>query len=274
RRPGDRLHRSAGHPARPVAPAVPLELRHTAMRLEASRRAVPAWPERQRARVRRAAQRLGVPAGVPVPRTDRRPVVRLVARDGVPEPGAARGGVRDAEPPAGGRLLSGLPCSRLAGRDRRLTARAGRREGTRMAGTAAAVRVSANTLRGRGEGRPGGGPGTRPRLGQASAQGHRRAAAGRLMRSIRFWSLALVVLFALLQSVPRTSAAQGWGGTVRAGTIRFSDSTSGGALGGVIEDKPLGWLELGAAPTLVRSTTGSSTASGVGDLPLSLAAST
>ena len=94
------------------------------------------------------------------------------------------------------------------------------------------------------------------------------------MRSIRFWSLALVVLLALLQSLPRTSAAQGWGGTVRAGTIRFTDSTSVGALSGVIEYKPLGWLELGAAPTLVRSTTGSSTASGVGDLPLSVAAST
>jgi len=94
------------------------------------------------------------------------------------------------------------------------------------------------------------------------------------MRSIRFWSLALVVLLALLQSLPRTSAAQGWGGTVRAGTIRFTDSTSVGALSGVIEYKPLRWLELGAAPTLVRSTTGSSTASGVGDLPLSVAAST
>jgi len=94
------------------------------------------------------------------------------------------------------------------------------------------------------------------------------------MRSIRFWSVSLVALLALLQAVPRTSAAQGWSGTVRAATIRFTDSTSVGALSGVIAYKPLGWLELGAAPTLVRSTTGSSTASGVGDLPLSLAAST
>jgi hypothetical protein len=96
----------------------------------------------------------------------------------------------------------------------------------------------------------------------------------RSMRSRRDWPLTLVALLALLQPVLRTSAAQGWSGTVRAATIRFTDTTSVGALSGIIEYKPLGWLELAAAPTLLRTTAGSSTASGVGDLPLSLAAST
>jgi hypothetical protein len=95
----------------------------------------------------------------------------------------------------------------------------------------------------------------------------------RSLRSLRDWPLTLVVLLALLQPAPRTSAAQGWSGTVRAGTIRFTDTTSVGALSGVIEYKPLGWLELAAAPTLLRTTAGSSTTSGVGDLPLSLAVS-
>jgi Putative MetA-pathway of phenol degradation len=86
-------------------------------------------------------------------------------------------------------------------------------------------------------------------------------------------ALICLALLALLQPALQTCQAQGWSGGVRAATIRFTDSSSVGALSGVIEYRPLGWLELGAAPTLVRSTIGATSASGMGDLPLSLAAS-
>ena len=64
-----------------------------------------------------------------------------------------------------------------------------------------------------------------------------------------------------------------WTGGVRAATAQLTDSTSLGALSGVIEYRALGWLRFGAAPTLVRSTAGSTTTSGFGDLPLALEAS-
>jgi hypothetical protein len=41
----------------------------------------------------------------------------------------------------------------------------------------------------------------------------------------------------------------------------------------VLEYRALGWLRLGAAPTLVRATSGATTSSGFGDLPLALEAS-
>ena len=64
-----------------------------------------------------------------------------------------------------------------------------------------------------------------------------------------------------------------WMGSARAAMLQFSDTTSLGALGGVIEYQALSWLRLGAAPTLVRATSGTTTTSGFGDLPLALEAS-
>ncbi|OLC38846.1 MAG: hypothetical protein AUH81_03255 [Candidatus Rokubacteria bacterium 13_1_40CM_4_69_5] len=63
-------------------------------------------------------------------------------------------------------------------------------------------------------------------------------------------------------------------GSARAATLRFTDTTSLGALGGVLEYRPLAWLRFDVAPTLVRATSGATTVSGVGDLPLALEAST
>src|SRR5207245_10628636 len=69
------------------------------------------------------------------------------------------------------------------------------------------------------------------------------------------------------------SARSPRGGGERAAPARRTDSTWLGALAGVIEYRALGWLRFGAAPTLVRSTAGSTTTSGFGDLPLALEAS-
>ncbi len=85
-------------------------------------------------------------------------------------------------------------------------------------------------------------------------------------------------LGALLVLLAGRAQAQGskpspWTGGVRAATAQLTDSTSLGALSGVIEYRALGWLRFGAAPTLVRSTAGSTTTSGFGDLPLALEAS-
>ncbi len=52
------------------------------------------------------------------------------------------------------------------------------------------------------------------------------------------------------------------------------DAASLGALGGVLEYRPLAWLRFDVAPTLVRATNGATTTSGVGDLPVALEAST
>ena len=89
-------------------------------------------------------------------------------------------------------------------------------------------------------------------------------------------SLATASLLALIAAGAR---AQGptpspWTATLRAATVRFTDTTSLGALDGVIEYRALGWLALAAAPTLVRATAGSTAHAGLGDLPLALEAST
>ncbi|HVH67334.1 MAG TPA: hypothetical protein VM716_05660 [Gemmatimonadales bacterium] len=64
-----------------------------------------------------------------------------------------------------------------------------------------------------------------------------------------------------------------WTGGARAATVQLNDSLSLRALSGVMEYRALGWLRLGAAPTLVRATSGATTTSGFGDLPLALEAS-
>ncbi|HYL22051.1 MAG TPA: hypothetical protein VEU74_09830 [Gemmatimonadales bacterium] len=67
--------------------------------------------------------------------------------------------------------------------------------------------------------------------------------------------------------------AQRWAGTASAGVVHLSDTTSLNAVGSVLEYRALGWLTLGAAPTVVRSKVGTQTTSGFGDLPLTVAAS-
>jgi hypothetical protein len=86
--------------------------------------------------------------------------------------------------------------------------------------------------------------------------------------------LALVSLLL----VARTAAAQErkagqWLGSGRAASVQLSDTQSVGALGGVLEYRVLPWLSFGAAPTFVRSSSGPTTASGFGDLPLAISAS-
>jgi hypothetical protein len=68
--------------------------------------------------------------------------------------------------------------------------------------------------------------------------------------------------------VGQQPTVRGWMGSARAATLQFSDTTSLGALGGVIEYQARSWLRLGAAPTLVRATSGATVISGFGDLPL------
>ncbi|HYS19588.1 MAG TPA: hypothetical protein VEO73_00735 [Gemmatimonadales bacterium] len=91
-------------------------------------------------------------------------------------------------------------------------------------------------------------------------------------------ALAVLTLGVLLAGPFPACAQQAerpkWTGSARAATVVFSDTTSLGALGGVIEYRPLGWLRFDVAPTLVRATSGATTTSGLGDLPLALEAST
>ncbi|HXI64007.1 MAG TPA: hypothetical protein VNH14_05825 [Gemmatimonadales bacterium] len=84
--------------------------------------------------------------------------------------------------------------------------------------------------------------------------------------------LGMGILVASL-SLFRLAVAQTWAATASAGTVHLTDSSSLNALGGVVEYRALRWLTLGAAPTLVRSTVGTQTTSGFGDLPLTAAAS-
>ena len=93
---------------------------------------------------------------------------------------------------------------------------------------------------------------------------------------MRSRALALVTLGTLLAGPARAQHAAGplWTGSARAATLRFTDTTSLGALGGVLEYRPLSWLRFDVAPTLVRATNGATTTSGLGDLPLALEAST
>src|SRR5438067_4641914 len=228
------------------------------MRLEAPRRAVP--PPSWCARLRGAAQRLGVSTRVPVPSTGGGSAVRVVARHCLPEQAPARGGVRDAKPGAGADVLSRVSCGGLVRRDRGVADGAGRRKGVVVAGAATAVRVPPGALLGRGKSSGGGGPRPGARLGQARAQGHGRAAAGGLMPSRSFALGALLVLLAG-RAQAQGSKPSPWTGGVRAATAQLTDSTSLGALSGVIEYRALGWLRFGAAPTLVRSTAGSTTTS-------------
>jgi hypothetical protein len=73
------------------------------------------------------------------------------------------------------------------------------------------------------------------------------------------------------QNAPREPA---WVGDATVVTMSFSDSTSLGALGGVIAYRPFPWLTLGAAPTVLQRKAGPDVSSGFGDLPLVAAAST
>ena len=86
--------------------------------------------------------------------------------------------------------------------------------------------------------------------------------------------LALVALLLLARTaVAQERKAGQWLGSGRAATVQLSDTQSFGALGAVLEYRVLPWLSFGAAPTLVRSSSGSTTRSGFGDLPLAISAS-
>ena len=91
-------------------------------------------------------------------------------------------------------------------------------------------------------------------------------------------ALALLTLGVLLTEPFPACAQQAesprWTASARAATLVFTDTTSLGALGGVIEYRPLAWLRFDVAPTLVRARSGATTTSGLGDLPLALEAST
>ena len=65
-----------------------------------------------------------------------------------------------------------------------------------------------------------------------------------------------------------------WVGDATVATMSFSDSTSLGAVGGVIAYRPFPWLTLGAAPAVLQRKAGALVSSGFGDLPLVAAAST
>lgn len=89
---------------------------------------------------------------------------------------------------------------------------------------------------------------------------------------MRTRALALVALLTLVAGWARAQGSKPspWTGSARAATLSLTDSVSLGALSGVLEYRALGWLRVGAAPTLVRATTGATTTSGFGDLPLAL----
>ncbi len=88
-------------------------------------------------------------------------------------------------------------------------------------------------------------------------------------------ALALVVLPTLVAGLARAqeSKPSPWTGSARAATLSLNDTTSLGGLSGVLEYRALGWLRLGTAPTLVRTTISGTTTSGFGDLPVALEAS-
>src|SRR5690348_3020935 len=71
-----------------------------------------------------------------------------------------------------------------------------------------------------------------------------------------------------------TPRGPAWVGDATVATMSFSDSTSLGAVGGVIAYRPFPWLTLGAAPALLQRKAGAVVISGFGDLPLVAAAST
>lgn len=84
--------------------------------------------------------------------------------------------------------------------------------------------------------------------------------------------LGMLVLIAAM-SLSRVAKAQRWAATTSAGVVHLSDTSSLNAVGGVLEYRALGWLTLGAAPTVVHRKVGTQTTSGFGDLPLTVAAS-
>lgn len=86
---------------------------------------------------------------------------------------------------------------------------------------------------------------------------------------LRLWTGILVASM----SISRLAVAQTWAATASAGIVHLSDTSSLNAVGGVLEYRALGWLTLGAAPTVVHSTVGTQTTSGFGDLPLTVVAS-
>ena len=88
-----------------------------------------------------------------------------------------------------------------------------------------------------------------------------------------FMACMLVAAGAAAQghNAPREPA---WVGDATVATMSFSDSTSLGAVGGVIAYRPFPWLTLGAAPTVLQRKAGADVSSGFGDLPLVAAVST
>lgn len=64
-----------------------------------------------------------------------------------------------------------------------------------------------------------------------------------------------------------------WAASANGGAVQLSDSASFRAFGGVFQYRPLDWLSLGAAPSIVSGTASGSTTSGFGDLPVGLEAS-
>lgn len=84
--------------------------------------------------------------------------------------------------------------------------------------------------------------------------------------------LGMCVLVAAM-SLSRLAVSQRWAATASAGVVRLSDTSSLNAVGGVLEYRALGWLTLGAGPTVVHSKVGTQTTSGFGDLPITVAAS-
>ena len=86
--------------------------------------------------------------------------------------------------------------------------------------------------------------------------------------------LALVALLLVTRAAAAQERKAGqWLGSGRAASVQLTDTQSVGALGGVLEYRVLPWLSVGAAPTLVRSSIGTATASGFGDLPVAISAS-
>ncbi|HEX4575648.1 MAG TPA: hypothetical protein VH158_10980 [Gemmatimonadales bacterium] len=72
---------------------------------------------------------------------------------------------------------------------------------------------------------------------------------------------------------PESPAHPHWAASASGGAVQLSDSASFRALGGVVQYRPLEWLSLGAAPTIVSGTASGSTTTGFGDLPLGVEAS-
>jgi hypothetical protein len=89
-------------------------------------------------------------------------------------------------------------------------------------------------------------------------------------RPLALGALLLLLAGSAHAQAPKPSA---WTGGVRGATVGLDDSSSLGAVSGVIEYRALGWLKLGVAPTFVHVTSGATTTSGLGDLPLALEAS-